>query len=266
MIFRRREPACAAATGVTRRLWDNGIVGFRFMRIVIADDHSIVRSGLRHLLAETMPEARLDEAGNGGDLRNLLEASRADGAARPDLVILDLRMPGIQSLEDVAALVALADPAPVLVFSMLESPDEMRAVLAQGVKAFVPKSTDEKLLSNIISLVLAGGTYLPPVLGGLDRSPSGRFDAAAGANGGLPRFSTAPIDSLPAGLTKRQQDVLRLLAEGLSNQEIGDRMGLNLSTVKSHVTGILKALNVGSRTQAVLALRRGRDRAFGTEK
>lgn len=230
------------------------------MRIVIADDHSIVRSGLRYLLAETVIDATVDEADTADSLKAMLEAARHDGAEPPALVILDLRMPGMRSLDDVRGIVDLAQPAPVLVFSMLEAPDEMRSVLAQGVRAFVPKSTDQRLLANIVSLVLAGGTYLPPVLGGLNGGDVATVAPAASSGGG--RFTEGTIDTLPAGLTKRQQDVLRLLAEGLSNQEIGDRMGLNLSTVKSHVTGILKALGVGSRTQAVLALKRSRDRRF----
>lgn len=232
------------------------------MRIVIADDHSIVRTGLRHLLAEATPSAEVVEVADGHGVRTHFAAMPEQAAAPADLLILDLKMPGIRSLEDVQDIVRLAEPTPVLIFSMLEQPDEMRAVLAQGVKAFVPKTTDQKLLANIISLVLAGGTYLPPVLGGLERpgtNGDGRGEAL-GATAG--RFAEGALDTLPAGLTKRQQDVLRLLAEGLSNQEIGDRMGLNLSTVKSHVTGILKALGVGSRTQAVLALRRSRDTAF----
>lgn len=233
------------------------------MRIVIADDHSIVRTGLRHLLAEATPSAEVVELADGNSVRTHFAARPEQAAAPADLLILDLKMPGIRSLEDVQDIVRLAEPTPVLIFSMLEQPDEMRAVLAQGVKAFVPKTTDQKLLANIISLVLAGGTYLPPVLGGLERpgaNGDGRGEALRATAG---RFTEGALDTLPAGLTKRQQDVLRLLAEGLSNQEIGDRMGLNLSTVKSHVTGILKALGVGSRTQAVLALRRSRDTAFG---
>lgn len=232
------------------------------MRIVIADDHSIVRTGLRYLLSETTPPAEVVEAADAMEVRALLAASAEQGGLPIDLLILELRIPGIHNLEDVREIVRRAGATPVLVFSMLDQPDEMRAVLAQGVKAFVPKSTDQKLLSNIISLVLAGGTYLPPVLGGLQRSDANGDGRSEGVGVAGIRFSDGALDTLPAGLTKRQQDVLRLLAEGLSNQEIGDRMGLNLSTVKSHVTGILKALNVGSRTQAVLALRRSRDSAF----
>lgn len=230
------------------------------MRIVLADDHSIVRCGLRHLLSDIDPPPVVEEVGNGDEVRTLFTAVGTAERERPDLLVLDLRMPGMRGLEDVRGIVALAEPTPVLVFSMLDSPEEMRAVLAQGVRAFVPKSTEQRLLLNIIRLVLAGGTYLPPVLGGLERSGAGTAPASMGEP---PRFNEGVLDSLPAGLTKRQQEVLRLLAEGLSNQEIGERMGLNLSTVKSHVTGILKTLNVGSRTQAVLALRRRRDDGFG---
>jgi DNA-binding NarL/FixJ family response regulator len=117
----------------------------------------------------------------------------------------------------------------------------MRAVLSRGVRAFIPKSTDDVLIVNILRLVMAGGSYVPPILGMAGSSTA-------------PQPAAAP-PSVFDGLTRRQLDVLDLLAQGLSNQEIGERLGLNLSTVKTHVTGVLKALGVGSRTQAVLLVK-----------
>lgn len=212
------------------------------MQVLIADDHSIVRSGLTHLVGELNEEARVDAATSLDQLNQMLSDS-----GPYDLIIMDLRMPGMSGLDDVEELVRRVAPIPVVVFSMIESPDEMRQVLSRGVRAFIPKSTDDVLVVNILRLVLAGGSYVPPVLG---------MPGMTGAPAAKPQQP-----SVFDGMTRRQLEVLDLLAQGLSNQEIGERLGLNLSTVKTHVTGVLKALGVGSRTQAVLLVKEsGRDR------
>ncbi|KAA0573083.1 response regulator transcription factor [Azospirillum sp. Sh1] len=220
------------------------------MQVLIADDHSIVRSGLTHLVGELDEQATVVAATSFSQLNAILDTSMQDGGSAFDLIVMDLRMPGLGGLDDVEALVKRVAPVPVAIFSMIESPDEMRAVLSRGVRAFIPKSTDDVLVVNILRLVMAGGSYVPPVLG----MPGAQVPAAAAtARGAAP--------SIFDGLTRRQLEVLDLLAQGLSNQEIGERLGLNLSTVKTHVTGVLKALGVGSRTQAVLLVKEsGRDR------
>lgn len=212
------------------------------MQVLIADDHSIVRSGLTHLVGELDEQATVVAATSFNQLNQLL-----DSGGSYDMIVMDLRMPGVSGLDDVEALVGRVAPVPVVVFSMIESPDEMRAVLSRGVRAFIPKSTDDVLVVNILRLVLAGGSYVPPVLGMPGAAPAA-----------VPKPHQPSVFD---GMTRRQLEVLDLLAQGLSNQEIGDRLGLNLSTVKTHVTGVLKALGVGSRTQAVLMVKEsGRDR------
>lgn len=220
------------------------------MRVLIADDHSIVRSGLSYLVAELADPVTAETATSMQQLDSLL--ARGESV---DLVIMDLHMPGFTGLPDLERVVAKVAPAPVVVFSMVDSPDEMRSVLGCGVRAYVPKSTDDSLFVNILRLVMAGGTYVPPVLGMTgDTVGAGRPAmvslAAERPAGGLAR-RPAPFDQL----TRRQLEVLDLMAQGLSNQDIGDRLGLNLSTVKTHVTGVLKALGVESRTQAVLLVK-----------
>ncbi len=211
------------------------------MRILVADDHSIVRTALKLLLAEIDEDLVVVEA---KDFSETLEASI--GKPELDLIVLDLQMPGYEGRKTLQLLIRNAGETPVVVFSMLESPFEMRAVLSDGVSAYIPKSTDDGLIVNIIKLVLAGGRYIPPVLGD------------------LPIPSTAPQTAQQKqkelsdkfGISPRQTDVLSLMAEGLSNNEISKRMDLSISTIKTHVTGILKAMKVNNRTQAVLVFKR----------
>ena len=214
------------------------------MKVLIADDHSIVRSGLKMILEEIEDGIEAVEAINFAQAREACETT--DDL---DLVILDLKMPGAAAGDPLSELVEKANPTPVVVFSALESPEKMRSVLSKGVRAFIPKSTDESLIANILQLVMAGGAYVPPVLGGLTEN-GGQLAPEAS----LPLTGT-PLEELSA----RQLQVLDLLAEGMSNQEISVRLNLNLSTVKTYVTRILKVLNVDNRTRAVLALKEMRE-------
>lgn len=217
------------------------------VKVLLADDHSIVRTALKYILSELSEELDVVEARNVADIQTAL-AVHLDGF---DLIMMDLRMPGMDaSMQAIAQIVEAVEDTPVCVFTVSEDPDEMRAVLAAGVRAYIPKTTDDGLIATILKLVLSGGSYVPPVLGGASVSLGDEVAA-------LPHQTPDRVaKALFPDLTRRQREVLVLLAEGLSNQEIGDRLDLNLSTVKSHVTAILRTLNVENRTQAVLKYQR----------
>jgi DNA-binding NarL/FixJ family response regulator len=217
------------------------------VKVLLADDHSIVRTALKYILSELATDLQVVEARSNSDILSALDGN-PNGF---DLVMLDLRMPGMDvNALAIAQIVQRVEPTPVCVFTVSEEPDEMRAVLAAGVRAYIPKTTDDGLIATILKLVLSGGSYVPPVLGGL--APESKYDAAINFNGS----PVVPTKDIFPELTRRQREVLALLAEGLSNQEIGERLDLNLSTVKSHVTAILRTLEVENRTQAVLKFQR----------
>ncbi len=222
------------------------------MRVLLADDHSIIRKALRHVVGDINPQAEVVETSSFAGLEQLLGGTF-------DLVVLDLRMPGYEGHDQVRRIVEAMAPRPVAIFSMCEDVQEMQALMSLGVRAFIPKSTDYAVLGGVLRIVLAGGTYVPPALGlaALGASSAMPVSAAAMAAGDGDGEDAAleAGDGALARLTRRQREVMELLGEGLSNNEICARLGLNLSTVKAHVSGVLKALGVDSRTQAALRIR-----------
>lgn len=210
------------------------------MRILIADDHSIFRNGLKQLLQDLDDNAEFIEANS---FAKAVEISKQ--TPLPDLFLLDLFAPNAIDGTSLAEFCDAVAPRPVVIFSMSEDLGDMRRVMRAGARGFVPKSTDDGLFVSILQMVLAGGIYTPPVLDGVADGE--------GADGAV--ISRPAPQGRLAALTPRQQDVLQMMAEGLSNKDIGDRLNLNINTVKGHVTAILRTLGVDNRTQAVLLAR-----------
>lgn len=265
------------------------------MRIFLIDPHPIVQLGLCHLLTSlpspcevvVSQSACAEEALSAPTEQRSPDTESWNDAYGPlDLIMADpCRSSHQQVRQDVVRhLVDQADGLPVIIFSTSENPRDIRAALAGGASAYVPKSTDVTLIASILHLVHAGGVYVPPCLANrmeeLATAQDGiaapsliePMDWAAGtvstpsdADPPLSIPSTGDAQTLSRNklpgplnlLTRRQFQVLQLLAQGLSNADIGEKMSLNLSTVKSHVTGILRTLKVSSRTQAVLLFNRG---------
>lgn len=206
------------------------------MRILVVDDHPLIREALASVLHRLGAAVEVDTA---ADCAQGFE--RAAQGAEPDLLLLDLALPGLSGLAALEAWRARCPSLPVIVLSAGQDRATMLAVLAAGAAGFVPKSASNEVMLGAIRLVLEGGRYLPPEL----------LEAAAPAPAGAPE---------PA-LTPRQRDVLRLVARGVPNKLICRELGLAERTVKTHVTAVLRALNVASRTQAALAAARlGLDR------
>lgn len=201
------------------------------MKVLIADDHPLVREALARLVRELVPGAELVEAADRPTAETLLREQR------PALVLLDLHMPGMRGVLGVAELHALWPALPLVVVSGDDDPATVRAVLAAGARAFLPKGEAAAVLAQALRLVLEGGRYVPT-----------QALADLGVNVSQPRLS-------PGALTPRQHDVLRCLMQGQPNKQIARELGIGEGTVKLHLAAVLRALHARNRTEAVVRAR-----------
>ncbi len=215
------------------------------MKILIVDDHPLIREALRHVLTVLDREVVLLEA------QDCAEALAASGEnPDPDLILLDLGLPDIDGFDALAQLRERYAGTALVVLSATHTPEIVTRAIDAGAMGFIPKTSSNQLLIDALRRVIAGSVYLPlEVLRQHQGTPSPalRRVAAAGTSGTL----LSPRD---IGLTARQADVLALLVQGKTNKQICRELDLAEGTVKIHMTSILKTLNVSNRTQAVIAV------------
>ncbi|MGX2997936.1 response regulator [Streptomyces sp. JNUCC 64] len=204
------------------------------VRIVLADDETMVRTALRAIL-EAEPDLTVV-----GEARDGAEAVTVVRRTRPDVVLMDVRMPGIDGIRATERILGDEGPAPrILVVTTFENDSYVYEALRAGASGFLLKRTDADALVQSVRLVVRGDSLLFPA--------AVRALAAGHARAG----SAAP--PWVARLTGREADVLRLMARGLSNAEIARRMEVGAATVKTHVAGVLAKTGARDRTQAVIA-------------
>jgi DNA-binding NarL/FixJ family response regulator len=203
------------------------------IRILVVDDHALIREAVRHVAAAL-----------GDDVTALTASDCEQGFALAgpdlDLVLLDFNLRGLSGVPAIKAWRGRCPAVPVVVLSSAEDRPTVLAAIAAGAAGFIPKSSSNEVMLSALRLVLAGGKYLPA-------------EAITGPSRPAPK-TPATLESL--GLTPRQLDVLKLIAQGKPNKLICDELGLAERTVKAHVTEVLRALGVSSRTQAALAAAR----------
>ncbi|QTX05388.1 response regulator [Agromyces archimandritae] len=206
-------------------------------RVVIVDDQALVRTGIRTLLGIAGIDV-VAEAADG------IEGLAAIEAERPDVVLLDLRMPGLDGIGVLAELAARGDPTPVLVLTTFDDDELLVQALRHGARGYLLKDVTVERLTHAVDTLAAGGTLISP-------SVTDRLLRAIRAGA-----ATDPPPAEP--LTSREVDVLRLMAEGYGNREIAGALHLAEGTVKNHVSAIIAKLGARDRTSAVLrALRDG---------
>lgn len=211
------------------------------MKIMVVDDHPLVRDAMLRVLTPLASSVEVLEAGDG-------EAALVLAHANPDidLVLLDLNLPGARGFDALDRFRREQPAMPLVILSMHRDRRTVLEAIRRGAMGFIPKASAKEVIVNALRLVLAGGVYVPPEAI-VDADESDR----AAANFALSSQSARSLSDL--GFTARQGQVLALIMQGKSNKEICRTLGVAERTVKVHITGVLNALRVTSRTQAVIA-------------
>ncbi|MEA2721540.1 MAG: hypothetical protein QOJ39_3404 [Candidatus Eremiobacteraeota bacterium] len=205
------------------------------VRVVIVEDHALVRAGLR----TSLEAAGIDVAGEASDG---IEGLDVVAAVRPDVAVVDLGLPGRDGIALTREIKALAGAPRVVILTMNELDDEVLAAIAAGAAAYCVKASDPATVVDAIRTVAAGGAYFDPRI----------------AHVVLRKLSGANESPGRSPLSARETEILRLVADGIGNLEIAERLNIGLGTVKGHMADILEKLSASDRAQAaVTAYRRG---------
>ncbi len=212
------------------------------VRIVVVDDHEVVRAGFAELL-DSRPEFTVVGTASDG-----AQAVRLCKELKPDVVLMDVRMPEMDGIEATRRLVTSGDTAPrVIILTTFDLDDYVYDALRAGASGFLLKDVTAERLFDAVRVVANGEALLAP---GITRRLISEFAALHQASGD--DSPLAPAQARLTALTPRETEVLRLVAEGLSNTEIATRLAVTEETVKTHVSRMLRKLGLRDRTQAVV--------------
>lgn len=215
--------------------------GRGIVKILVADDHELIREGLKGALAGRYPEAEILTADDANSVREHL-------GSHPGLTlaVLDLKMPGSDGFTLLAEVLHRQPSINAVVVSASEDTGDMVKAIDCGAVGYLTKSMTRNIMMTAIELVMAGGVYLPPAL----MKPNVQLpDASTRASGA---DEIVQLAQRVARLTDRQRDVLRYICLGKPNRAIAEELNISLHTVKNHVAGVLKALEVKNRTAAAM--------------
>lgn len=202
------------------------------IRLLLVDDHRFFRDGVRTLV-ETLPGLTVVAEASNGD-----EAVALALQHRPDVVLMDLQMPGLSGVEATRRIVQAEPGVGVLILTMFEDTDSLLATLRAGARGYILKDADEDELIRSIQAVAKGEALFGPAIARRLLDYVGRAVPAAG-RAAFPE------------LTEREREVLALLAQGLTNRAVAERMGLSLKTARNHVSNVLSKLQVADRAEAI---------------
>jgi DNA-binding NarL/FixJ family response regulator len=207
------------------------------VKVLLVDDHTLVRRGLGQLLASRLPDAEVTEAGDAEEAAEILRR------APHDVALVDVRMPGRDGLDLLREIKSTWPDLPVIMLSSYDNGEYVKAALAEGASGYLLKDTTPEDLAQAILVALSGsGNVLSP------RAVRNLFEGPMRREEGNGQDARPP----DVGLTKRETDVLRLLAGGSSNREISRQLFLSEKTVKAHLAAVFRKLGVSNRTQAAM--------------
>jgi DNA-binding NarL/FixJ family response regulator len=208
------------------------------MKTLLADDHPLMREGVRQVLTQLEPAIEIIDA---HDYPSLFAQTALH--ADLDLALVDLNMPGFVGMQGITQYRHRFPDIPLVVLSASESPHDIRSALEAGALGYIPKAASTAVMLAALRQVLAGNIYVPACLGD--------------SHAGLHSVAPADFEALQhSGLTARQMEVARLLAQGCANKAIAGMLAMSEGTVKVHIAAIFRAFGVTNRTEAVLEIQR----------
>lgn len=213
------------------------------IKVVIADDHTLFREGLRKILSMEKDILVAGEASNGEEAGKLAER------IKPDVLLMDLKMPKSDLVQSLLEMSTSAPATKVLVLTAFSDEENVLNAAKSGARGYVTKGVPTTSLIQAIKTIYGGGTWVDK-----DIPCWQAFEEIAGNNTGTTRAVTPLGDESIQSLTKRELEILKLVAEGLTNEEIGKKIFISEKTVKTHLTNIFDKLKVNNRFKAALML------------
>lgn len=215
------------------------------IRVLLVDDQRLMRDGMKTLLSLEPDLQVVGEAGNG------LEGVQQAMALRPDVVLMDIRMPGMNGVDATREIRRSLSETRVLVLTTFDDDDLVMDALLEGAAGYLTKDLPAEEIAESVRKVCSGGVVMPPPIAAKVVNELARRNAAIPST---PKEDKAILEQL----TDREQEVLRLLGQGYSNKEIGEALFITEGTAKNHVSNVIEKLGLRDRTQAALwAVRHG---------
>jgi two-component system response regulator DegU len=212
------------------------------IKVVIADDHALFRDGLKRILSLEKDILVVGEAANGDEIPKVIDRTK------PDILLLDLKMPKGDVVQNLLEVAARSPASRVIILTAFSDEENVLNAAKGGAKGYVPKGVPSATLLQAIKVVHNGGVWIDkeiPAWETFEEIVHGQTSA---------RDSAPIIDESIKALTKREMEILRLVAEGLTNEEIGKKIFISEKTVKTHLTNIFDKLKVNNRFKAALML------------
>ena len=212
------------------------------VHIVIADDHALVRGGMDVLVKSVIPNVQTSQSYDFSTTIKLLEELK-----NVDILLLDLLMPGMNSIESVKYICKKWKDLSVIIVSAKEDNTLIKDILQAGAVGYIPKMCSPELMINAIRLVISGGIYIPSSILNISNEFKNDFQIKPNLN--------ENIDKKKNKLTKRQKQIISLIRAGKSNQAIALDLDLAIGTIKMHISRMFKQLGVNSRTEALAKMK-----------